>query len=107
MSSCHIITISLFLALLFFIGTRLAFFIQIFSKHEGIEISQKEIVDRFGGEGDGDGDGGIPKIIHHVFHNWHEVGNETLREDYRDTREKCRGLNEGWEFKVLFVLLLF
>jgi hypothetical protein len=91
MRSRNIITTSLFLALLFFI-------IQIFFKHEGIEISQQETVDRFGGEGDGDG--GIPKIIHHVFHNWHEVGNETMREDYRDTREKCRGLNEGWEFKV-------
>jgi hypothetical protein len=70
MRSCHIITISLFLALLFFIGTRLAFFTQIFFKHAGIEISQQEIVDIFGGEGDGDGDGGIPKTIHHVFHNW-------------------------------------
>jgi inositol phosphorylceramide mannosyltransferase catalytic subunit len=98
MRSKHIITISLSLALLFFLGTQLAFFIQIFFKHAGIEITQKEIVERFGGEGDGEGD--IPKIIHHVFHNWHEVGNETLREDYQDTREKCRGLNEGWEFKV-------
>jgi inositol phosphorylceramide mannosyltransferase catalytic subunit len=104
MRSRHIITISLFLALLFFIGTRIAFFIQIFFKHAGIEITQKEIVDRFAGEGQMDG--GIPKILHHVFHNWHEVGNETLREDYRETREKCRGLNERWEFKVWFLYCL-
>jgi hypothetical protein len=104
MRSRHIITICLFLAFFFFVGTRLAFFIQIFFKHAGIEITQHEIVDRFSGEGEGDG--GIPKIIHHVFHNWHEVGNETLREDYRDTREKCRGLNEGWEFQVWFLYCL-
>jgi inositol phosphorylceramide mannosyltransferase catalytic subunit len=105
MRSRQIITISLYLALLFFLGTQLAFFIHIFSTHAGIKITQQEIVDRFGGEGKGEG--GIPKIIHHVFHNWHEVGNETLREDYRDTREKCRGLNEGWEFKVWFILRIF
>lgn len=69
------------------------------------------------GSGEGNGDGGkvgggnggggkgerkeyVPRIIHQVFHNWKDWGNETLPEDWEKVREGCERVNAGWDVKV-------
>ncbi|KAL1836238.1 hypothetical protein VTJ49DRAFT_5400 [Mycothermus thermophilus] len=42
----------------------------------------------------------IPKIVHHVFHNWRQPGNDTLPADWAAIRRECMELNPDFEFKL-------
>lgn len=77
-------------------------FIQLFFEHAGTAISQEEIWGaHFPSEGKKDERKPfIPKIIHQVFHNWKEPGNETMPGDWEEGRRGCVGKNGDWEVLV-------
>lgn len=47
----------------------------------------------------------IPRIIHQVFHNWRDPGNETIPSDWDEVRKGCQDKNPGWEYHVCLVYL--
>lgn len=80
--------------------------IHLFYEHAGVALTQNEILEAFVGDGGLD-EGSemtrvqwIPKIIHQVFHNWEDPGNDTLPADWQAVSKTCRNLNEGWEYVV-------
>lgn len=48
----------------------------------------------------------IPKIIHQVFHNWHDPGNDTLPADWAQVRQTCVKANPDYEHKVGLVCVM-
>ncbi|KAH8658072.1 putative mannosyl phosphorylinositol ceramide synthase CSH1 [Xylariales sp. PMI_506] len=44
----------------------------------------------------------IPKILHQIFHNWHDPGNNTIPTVWNETRIPCMQMNPGWEFKLWY-----
>ncbi|KAF4595686.1 Mannosyl phosphorylinositol ceramide synthase SUR1 [Ophiocordyceps camponoti-floridani] len=42
----------------------------------------------------------VPRILHQVFHNWHQPGNETLPPDWQAARQTCLDLHPTWEHKL-------
>lgn len=66
---------------------RLVTFINLFFDHPGIALTQQQAVDEFkAGNATGDRPQLIPKIIHQVFHNWRQPGNDTLPADWVQVR---------------------
>jgi inositol phosphorylceramide mannosyltransferase catalytic subunit len=87
------------LAATLWVVAHLLVFKQIFFQHSGIAITQTQVAELFDGEGETRPQL-IPKIIHQVFHNWHDPGNDTLPSDWQDVRRTCIDTNLGWEYKV-------
>ncbi|KAL2017365.1 hypothetical protein VTK56DRAFT_2288 [Thermocarpiscus australiensis] len=79
--------------------SRLLFFKQIFFEHAGIAITQEEVAAAYNHTGNGRTQY-VPKIIHQVFHNWHDPGNDTLPPDWDALRRNCINLNPDFEFKL-------
>ncbi|CZR56649.1 related to SUR1 protein [Phialocephala subalpina] len=86
------------------LALRLVGFVHLFFEHAGTAITQEEIWSaHFGKEGEGKKDERqqrIPKIIHQVFHNWKEPGNETMPADWEETRGTCLGKNGDLEYML-------
>ena len=74
--------------------------VRIFGIHSGISITQEEVLHRHTDQTPDVRPQLIPKIIHHIFHNWHDPGNNTLPQDWEATRQTCIALNPGWEYRV-------
>lgn len=81
------------------IVARLLVFKQIFFQHSGIAITQTQVAELFDYDKETRAQL-IPKIIHQVFHNWHDPGNDTLPSDWRDVRQTCIDTNPDWEYNV-------
>lgn len=82
--------------------SRLLFFKQIFFEHAGIQLTQPEVA----AAADHASDSAVariqhvPKIIHQIFHNWHQPGNDTLPAHWAAVRQECVDLNPDFEFRV-------
>jgi hypothetical protein len=72
-------------------------FTQIFFEHTGIAITQEEIGAAYLADGAGSRPQLIPKTIHHIFHNWHNV---SMPKHWEETRQTCIDRNKDWEFIV-------
>ena len=81
------------------IVSRLLLFKQIFFQHSGIAITQTRVAELFDDEEETRPQL-IPKIIHQVFHNWRDPGNDTLPSDWQDVRQTCIDTNPGWQYNV-------
>lgn len=81
------------------IVARLLVFKQIFFQHSGIAITQTQVAELFNDKEETRAQL-IPKIIHQVFHNWQDPGNDTLPSDWQDVRQTCIDTNHGWEYNV-------
>lgn len=80
---------------------RILFFIRIFDgRHSGISISQEKAFADYGNLTNDPRPQVVPKIIHHIYHNWQDPGNETLPRDWAYLLQTCVELNPGWEHKV-------
>lgn len=83
--------------------SRLLFFKSLFFEHAGIRLTQPEVatasVDKAGPEAPPRVQQ-IPKLVHHVFHNWRVPGNDTLPADWAEIRQNCMNLNPDFDFKV-------
>lgn len=92
----------LFLTAVGYVISRLLTFKQIFFQHAGLELTQAQALDAY------KDDSGpnrtrtqyIPKIVHQVFHNWHDPGNDTLPADWAENVRKCSKLSPDFEFKL-------
>ena len=82
---------------LFVFISHLLAFIQIFFQHAGIAITQGEIAAaQIANEQDARPQP-IPKIVHHIFHDWR---NESIPADWEETRRTCIDTNSDWKFLV-------
>jgi hypothetical protein len=90
---------------LVYIIARLLVFKQIFFQHAGIALTQPEAAAAYNAS-DESRPQLIPKIIHQVFHNWHDPGNETLPSDWEKVRQTCVQSNPTFEHKVRFASFL-
>ncbi|EAQ86333.1 hypothetical protein CHGG_07586 [Chaetomium globosum CBS 148.51] len=83
--------------------SRLLFFKSLFFEHAGIRLTQPEVatasVDKAGPEAHPRVQQ-IPKLVHHVFHNWRVPGNDTLPADWAEIRQNCMNLNPDFDFKL-------
>jgi inositol phosphorylceramide mannosyltransferase catalytic subunit len=89
--------------LFYFISHVLAF-IAIFFTHAGLPLPQRVAADAFASNAT-DSLGRpreqlIPKILHQVFHNWHEPGNDELPDDWKAVRQTCIDHNPDWQHMV-------
>ncbi|KAK4656697.1 hypothetical protein QC762_206540 [Podospora pseudocomata] len=89
-----------------YILARLVAFVGLFFQHAGIQLRQADALEAYNQDGHGLLGGGgkrvqhIPKIVHQVFHNWKEPGNDSLPGDWEGVRGGCVERNPGWEFKL-------
>ncbi|KAK3374121.1 nucleotide-diphospho-sugar transferase [Lasiosphaeria ovina] len=74
-------------------------FKQIFMNHAGIPISQPEVANAYNASGDSRPQL-IPKLIHQVFHNWHDPGNEVLPDDWDKVRQTCIKANPDFNYTL-------
>ncbi len=89
-------------AFLVYFISHLTAFIHIFFEHAGITLTQQDAADAFKNDPSNTRTQHIPKIIHQVFHNWKQPGNDTLPDDWTKVRQTCIDYNPGWEYKVRF-----
>ncbi len=82
---------------LFILISHLFTFIQIFFQHAGITITQNEIAAAHVAAELDSRPQLIPKIIHHIFHDWR---NESMPKDWEETRQTCIDTNSDWKFLV-------
>ncbi|RDA90832.1 hypothetical protein CP533_1554 [Ophiocordyceps camponoti-saundersi (nom. inval.)] len=71
---------------------------RIFGTHAGRAMTQEQVLRAYR-----DGprrDRPVPRILHQIFHNWHEPGNETLPSDWQIVRQTCLALHPTWEHKL-------
>jgi mannosyltransferase OCH1-like enzyme len=85
-----------------YISTRLWFFVRIFMPHSGTRLTQEQIAIAHNSTPADSRRQLVPKIIHQIFHNWKDPGNETLPSDWEAIRQTCIKWNPDWEFKVCF-----
>ncbi|KAL2260408.1 hypothetical protein VTK26DRAFT_5588 [Humicola hyalothermophila] len=78
--------------------SRILFFSSIFLNHAGLTVTQQQALAAF--KTGGNRTQYIPKIVHQVFHNWHDPGNDELPADWAAVRQNCIDLNPGFEFKL-------
>lgn len=91
-----------------FVATRIVAFAQlfgIFSDHAGVRITQGEIAAAStdaGAGGNVSRNAVIPKILHQVFHNWHNASDNssTIPAKWRPMQQTCLDLNSDWEYMV-------
>ena len=106
-SSIHlsaILWLALVLGGLGYFISHLLTFIEIFSAHAGITLSQAEALETYEKGANAGRIQYIPKITHQIFHNWRQPGNDTLPADWQQARQTCLDKNPGWEHKVGFAL---
>lgn len=82
-------------AITLYAATRIVAFAQlfgIFTDHAGIRITQAEIAAHHNNNSPV-----VPKIIHQVFHNWHDANNDTIPAKWQLSRQSCLDLNPDWK----------
>ena len=82
---------------LFVLISDLLAFIQIFFHHAGIAVTQDEIAAAHIADESDSRPQLIPKIIHHIFHDWRNV---SMPADWVETRQTCIDTNGDWKFLV-------
>ena len=77
-------------------------FFHIFFEHSGITLTQQAALDAYYNFDNGTNSRQqlIPKIVHQVFHNWEQPGNNRLPADWQEARQTCIDLNAEFEVKL-------
>jgi hypothetical protein len=85
----------------------------IFKDHAGVRNTQAEIAAYYYSLSSDSRSPMVPKIIHQIFHNWHDENNDTIPAKWQPSRQSCLDLNPDWEQMVkpipsiLFSFFLF
>lgn len=79
---------------------RLVGFLHLFFEHSGVTLTQQAALDAYNNNATNPRPQLIPKIIHQVFHNWRQPGNNTLPADWQEVRQTCIDLNPDFEIKL-------
>jgi mannosyltransferase OCH1-like enzyme len=90
----------LVLALFALIASRVLHFIRLFGAHSGPLLTQEEVEAAYNGAGHKSRQEYVPRILHQIFHNWADPGNETLPTDWGVTRKTCIDANPDFEYRV-------
>ncbi|KAF5014674.1 hypothetical protein F66182_14261, partial [Fusarium sp. NRRL 66182] len=69
----------------------------IFKDHAGVRHAQAEIAARYNSSGSDSRSPVVPKIIHQIFHNWHDENNDTIPAKWQPSRQSCVDSNPEWE----------
>ncbi|KAG4428941.1 hypothetical protein IFR05_015574 [Cadophora sp. M221] len=100
----HLLLPIILLTAIVFLAFHIISFIHLFFEHAGLSINQDEILEAFIKDTHATEAANriqqIPKIIHQVFHNWADPGNDTLPTDWTVVSGTCKALNEGWEYML-------
>lgn len=93
---------ALSVALLFVIGSRLVRFSHIFRAHSGPALTQEQVELAYNSTSGGDEQRkeAIPRIIHQIFHNFKDLSDNTIPEDWEAQRQTCIKHNPDFEYKV-------
>lgn len=83
-----------------YMGTRIHAFVRIFLDHAGVALTQDEVALAHSAAGQDARPTVVPRIMHQIFHNWNDPGNDTLPHDWEETRQTCISQNRDWEYKV-------
>lgn len=86
--------------LLGYVATRIYFFAHIFMPHSGVALAQEEVEFPHNTTMPDPRPQHVPKLIHQIFHNWHDPHNDTLPSDWESVRQTCIALNPGWTYKL-------
>ncbi|PHH93326.1 hypothetical protein CDD83_7111 [Cordyceps sp. RAO-2017] len=83
---------------------------RIFGRHAGIALTQEQIALAYRSTASSAPSSSstsssrrprpVPRIIHQIFHNWKDPGNETMPADWHDMRQSCIALHPTWEHKL-------
>lgn len=84
------------MTILLLVSPTLKFF-RIFFEHPGIALTQNEVAIAHSGAVPDSRQQLIPKIIHQIFHDWHNQGIPT---DWEDLRQTCLKSHQDWEYIV-------
>jgi len=90
------------IAILVSVCSRIITFAEIFGlfkPHSGIRMTQKDIAAAYKVKTD-IREPVVPKIIHQIYHNWHDADDDTLRPDWGAARKTCVNLHPGWQHMV-------
>ena len=76
-------------------------FVHMFGAHAGTALTQEEIEAAYNStRGEKTRPQRIPKIIHQIFHNWKDPGNETIPSDWDEVRATCKLHNPDFEHRL-------
>ncbi|KAJ9137892.1 Mannosyl phosphorylinositol ceramide synthase SUR1 [Pleurostoma richardsiae] len=100
MRSSRIALLLLLLLAVSYLGTRILRFVRIFGPHAGVRLTQDEAALAHNSTTPDPRPQLVPKIIHQIFHNWKDPGNEAMPSDWDGLRQTCIDLNPGWEYKL-------
>ncbi|KJZ71738.1 hypothetical protein HIM_08880 [Hirsutella minnesotensis 3608] len=75
---------------------------RIFGTHAGIAMTQEQVAlaHKTASQAGTRRPRPVPRIIHQIFHNWHDPGNETIPQDWQEMRQTCLSLHPTWEHKL-------
>ncbi|PHH69006.1 hypothetical protein CDD82_133 [Ophiocordyceps australis] len=86
--------------LLVTVSSRLAAFARLFGKHAGVGLTQTEIALAHNLTQPDVRREVVPRIIHQIYHDWRDPGNETLPADWEETRQTCVQLHPDWKYEL-------
>ncbi|KAK0627958.1 nucleotide-diphospho-sugar transferase [Immersiella caudata] len=76
-------------------------FVHMFGAHPGPALTQEEIEAAYNStRGEKTRPQRIPKIIHQIFHNWKDPGNESIPSDWDEVRATCKTHNPDFEHRL-------
>lgn len=93
----------LLLGLVLYVAGRISAFAQIFlaDSRAGIRVTQSAAAAAHANASEDARPQLIPKILHQVFHNWKDPGNDKkLPADWERVRQTCIDKNPDWEYRV-------
>ena len=86
--------------LLIFLVFRITSIVHLFSEHAGIILTQEQVAQAYYEARVDLKSPTIPRIIHQIYHNWTDPSNESLPNDWEETRQTCIDFNKNWENRV-------
>ncbi|KZZ93808.1 Glycosyltransferase, DXD sugar-binding motif protein [Moelleriella libera RCEF 2490] len=72
----------------------------IFLEHAGVTLTQDDVALAYEHAKEGSKTQYIPRIIHQIYHNWHDEDdpdNTTMPAKWKEARESCISLHKEWE----------
>lgn len=96
----HLSVTALAILLLIYVGAKVNFFVHIFLGHSGVALTQGEIAHAHNATTPDPRARVVPPIIHQIYHNWKDPGNETIPAIWDAARQTCIDLHPGWAYKL-------
>ncbi|UNI16793.1 hypothetical protein JDV02_003196 [Purpureocillium takamizusanense] len=96
----HLSVVVLGFLLLVYVGAKVNLFVHIFLQHAGVAFTQGKIAHAHDATTPDPRARVVPTIIHQIYHNWKDPGNETIPAIWDAARQTCMDLHKDWEYKL-------